>query len=107
MTTHYRTLNVTRYSTKDDVRSAYIRLAKAEHPDIVAKATDKFIEAHEAYKVLCNPQQRAQYNAWLDECFVVCAGCKGRGVKVKQITLKERQIRPCLECHGAGVGEKK
>ena len=103
MTTHYRTLGVTRASTRDEVRTAYILKAKAAHPDVVDKATDRFVEAHEAYRVLCHPEHRRQYNAWLDDTFTLCTVCRGRGVLIKQRTLKERLMRPCTACHGSGV----
>ena len=105
--THYKTLGVTRASTRDEVRSAYIIKAKAEHPDIVDKATDKFIKAHDAYRVLCHPSLRKQYNDWLDDTFALCSVCKGRGVLIKQRTLRERLMRPCTACFGSGVGDHK
>lgn len=102
MTTHYELLKIHRSSTQDEVRDAYLRLARKEHPD-VGGTSDTFHDAHEAYQMLRNPTTRQQYNAWLDEKYGVCGVCKGRGVHVKQQSFKVRLLRPCAICHGSGV----
>jgi DnaJ-class molecular chaperone len=61
MKNYYETLGVTRESTPDEIKRAYRRLASQHHPD---KGGDKikFQEVEEAYRVLSDPQQRAQHD---------------------------------------------
>jgi len=60
----YKVLGVKRDATKDEIKSAYRKLARKFHPD-VNKADDaeaQFREATEAYGVLSDPEKRAMYD---------------------------------------------
>lgn len=45
----YDILEVTRYSTMEEIRSSYRKMAKIYHPDINASGTEKFREINDAY----------------------------------------------------------
>ncbi len=61
---YYETLGVTRDASKDDLRSAYRKLARRYHPDVNkdSDAEQRFKEINEAYQVLNDDKLRAQYD---------------------------------------------
>ena len=62
---YYEVLGIGRNATKIQIKLAYRRLAKKYHPDKNKKdlkAKEKFIEIHEAYETLCDPERRAHYD---------------------------------------------
>lgn len=61
MKDYYKILGVARDATADDVKRAYRRLAMQHHPD---RGGDQalFQDINEAYAVLSDPAQRAQYD---------------------------------------------
>jgi len=73
---YYEVLGVDRNATDEDIKRAYRKLAKKYHPDLNpgdAEAEAKFKEINEAYKVLSDPQARAQYDRFGHE------GLSGQG----------------------------
>lgn len=61
MKDHYRTLGVDRSAAPDEIKRAYRKLASQHHPD-KGGDTQKFQEIEEAYRVLGDPDSRAQYD---------------------------------------------
>jgi len=61
---YYKILGVDKNATKEEIKSAYKRLAKKFHPDInkESDAAEKFKEINEAAAVLGNEQKREQYD---------------------------------------------
>jgi curved DNA-binding protein len=61
MSNHYQTLGVENTASQDDIKRAYRKLASQHHPD---KGGDvqRFQEIEEAYRILSDPEQRAQYD---------------------------------------------
>ncbi len=72
--THYQVLGVPRGATSAEIRSAYLRLARAHHPDHhVADARSEQVaaerrmrEINAAWQVLSDPERRRRYDAELD-----------------------------------------
>ena len=62
---YYEILNVQRTASKDDIKSAYRKLALKYHPDRnkSSEAEEKFKEISEAYAVLSDPGKT--YNAMI------------------------------------------
>ncbi len=61
---YYKTLDVKKTASKDEIKKAYRRLARKYHPD-VSKAGDaeaRFKDVSEAYDVLKDKKKRAQYD---------------------------------------------
>lgn len=61
---YYEVLGIPKTATKDEIKSAYRKLAKKYHPDVNKSpdAPEKFKEVQEAYDVLYDDQKRAQYD---------------------------------------------
>jgi molecular chaperone DnaJ len=61
---YYETLGVARDADKDEIKSAYRRLARKYHPDVnkEAGAEERFKEINRAYEVLSEPEVRARYD---------------------------------------------
>lgn len=61
---YYKILNVNSNASKEEIRSAYKKLAKQYHPDINKSpgATEKFKEINEAASVLGDDSKRKQYD---------------------------------------------
>ena len=61
MKDYYSILGVAKTATADEIKKAYRKLASQHHPD-KGGDTAKFQELEEAYRVLSDPQQRAQFD---------------------------------------------
>lgn len=61
---YYKTLDVPRTATADDIKRSYRKLARKYHPDVSkeANAEEKFKEVQEAYEVLKDPKKREAYD---------------------------------------------
>ncbi len=64
---HYSVLGVETDATRDEIRRAYRRLAKAHHPDVSGDpdSAARFREVNEAYRVLADPERRLKYDGEL------------------------------------------
>ena len=60
----YEVLGISKSASKDEIKSAYRKLAKKYHPDIKhdADATEKFKEVQEAYDILYDDKKRQMYD---------------------------------------------
>jgi curved DNA-binding protein len=61
---YYETLGVPRDASNEDIRKAYRKLARENHPDVNKGpgAEDRFKEVSEAYEVLRDDEKRAKYD---------------------------------------------
>src|SRR5689334_5138726 len=60
---YYAVLGVSCTETDPGIQSAYRRLAKECHPDRAGhQGTQKFLEIHEAYETLSDPEKRRHYD---------------------------------------------
>jgi curved DNA-binding protein len=61
MKDYYKTLNVDKSATADEIKRAYRKLASQHHPD-KGGDTNKFQEIEEAYRTLGDAQKRQEYD---------------------------------------------
>lgn len=64
---YYKTLEVQRNATEQEIKSSYRRLARKYHPDVNKdnpQAADHFKEINEAYEVLGDGDKRRKYDQW-------------------------------------------
>ncbi|MFP4502876.1 MAG: molecular chaperone DnaJ [Candidatus Hydrogenedentota bacterium] len=76
---YYDILGVSKNASKDEIRKAYLALAKKNHPDKTGgdkEAEERLKEINAAYDVLKNDEKRKQYDAELENPF---AGGGGGG----------------------------
>ena len=63
---YYEVLGVSREASRDEIRSAYRRLAKERHPDHTSGSSEEFSLLQEANAVLSDPNRRRQHDEALD-----------------------------------------
>ncbi len=65
---YYKTLNIERNASPDEIKKAYRKLAKKYHPDLnqdkKEEAAEKFKEISEAYEVLADPQKKKIFDTY-------------------------------------------
>ena len=64
---YYKSLDVPRTASADELKAAFRKLARRYHPDVAKgadkkKAEEKFKEINEAYEVLSDPDKRKRYD---------------------------------------------
>jgi molecular chaperone DnaJ len=78
---YYEVLGVSKTASKDEIKSAYRKLAKQYHPDLnhSPDAPKKFEEIQEAYDVLYDDNKRKQYDQFGMAAFEQGASTGGQG----------------------------
>ncbi|UWG96861.1 molecular chaperone DnaJ [Dehalobacter sp. DCM] len=64
---YYEVLGVSKSASADDIKKAYRKIAKENHPDVKPgdkQAEERFKEATEAYAVLSDPDKKAKYDQY-------------------------------------------
>ena len=59
---YYKTLDVEKNATADEIKKAFRKKAHKYHPDKQTGDEKKFKEVNEAYQTLSNEKKRAQYD---------------------------------------------
>jgi hypothetical protein len=64
---HYETLGVPEGASQDEIKSAFRRIARENHPDVASstQAHEFFLKAKEAYEVLSDPDRKRSYDLTL------------------------------------------
>lgn len=62
---YYKILDITEFSTSEEIKSAYRKLARRWHPDVAGSSVEviaKFKEINEAYEILSDSVKKADYD---------------------------------------------
>lgn len=100
MVNHYEILGLSPRATPAEIKSAYRQSARETHPDLAGDA-DRFRALSEAYQVLSDPEQRAQYDAarrdWMSRVGALeCPVC-GHANRVTRRPTERERVR-CWRC---------
>lgn len=78
---YYKTLNIPKNASEDDIKKAYKKMALKYHPDKNKSpgAEDKFKEIAEAYEVLSDSQKRKVYDLGGEEALGGQSAAPGGG----------------------------
>lgn len=102
---HYEVLGVARASKPEEVKEAWRRLARQQHPDAnigAEEATARFAELSGAYACLSDEKAKAVYDAGLAIGTNPCGRCEGDGLVYKQKGFTAREHSVCPDCRGSG-----
>ncbi|MEO6908633.1 MAG: DnaJ C-terminal domain-containing protein [Abditibacteriaceae bacterium] len=77
----YKILGVERSASEKDIKKAYRKLARDNHPDVNKNsgAEAKFKEINEAYQALSDPDKRALYDQWGEQFDKIPPGASAPG----------------------------
>ena len=79
---YYEVLGVSKDASADDIKKAYRKLTKENHPDLHPgdkACEERFKEGNEAYEVLSDPEKRKKYDQFGHAAFDPNAGFGGAG----------------------------
>jgi len=106
MRNHYITLGVCRGDAEDELKKAFRKLAKENHPDQCGNDPAKaaiMAEVNIAWGVLGGGVTRNAYNKRQAALYGTCEPCKGNGFTYKQRGFNGRILSKCPACKGAGT----
>lgn len=101
----WKLLGVHRKSTDEEIRAAFLTLAKKHHPDALKTAKgspDMFPLVNWAHTMLKNSKVRNELLATLKITAKPCAVCTGAGCTSRSKSFHQKIYTACKVCCGAG-----
>ena len=100
--TLYETLGAKPLATSGEIRDAYWKLARTEHPD-AGGTVDRFMVIVQAYSILSDPDKRKAYDTLLGLQMLKCKKCNGAG---SRYSARSALALDCPVCDGLGFVPK-
>ena len=63
MVDYYQVLGVKHTASSKEIKAAYKRLARLQHPDLNSGSAEAFVQLSHARDILVDPKRRAEYDA--------------------------------------------
>lgn len=103
---YYDLLGVSRNADKDEIKSAFRKLARKYHPDVNkdAGAEERFKEINRAYEVLSDPEMKARYDRFGEAGVSSGAGAGAAGVDFGDFSGFANDIFETFFGGGGGFG---
>ena len=102
---YYEVLGVKKDASADEIKKAYRRVTKENHPDLHPgdkAAEERFKEANEAYEVLSDDEKRKKYDQFGHAAFDPNAGVGGGGSpSVSPSSVSSYSARMSSQCTSA------
>jgi curved DNA-binding protein len=106
---HYETLRVPQNATEEEIKKAYWKLTRENHPDVHQQSVLDQRVLNAAYSVLRNRVRRELYDRELallpEQTKPRCGNCKGEGKIYRQQGFTNRIAIVCSECGGTGYAD--
>lgn len=99
----WKILGVNRAMTLEQIRDAYIELARKYHPDASSRDEDRFSIITGAYALLKNKDELHNFLAQLRAIGKSCATCNGKGAVFRSRGITGRTATTCKTCEGSGI----
>ncbi len=89
---YFAILGISPDATRDEIRSAYRRLAKEYHPDHYSGSSERFRDIQEAYSVLGNNRRRREYQHRIRKVPIRRSGTPGTYPEPEPLIPEERSV---------------
>ena len=89
---YFAILGISPEATRDEIRSAYRRLAKEYHPDHYSGGSERFRDIQEAYSVLGNNRRRREYRQRIRKVPIRRSGRLGTYPEPEPFIPEERAV---------------
>ncbi len=99
----WKILGVHRQMEPEDVRKAYINLAKQHHPDAAKRDAKKFSAIAEAYSLLKDRKKLSIFLRQATALYPACTKCHGEGARSENVGFRIKIFKRCDACDGAGI----
>ena len=102
----YKTLGVAKKASDEEIKKAYRKLARDNHPDRNngdEAAEERFKDVQEAYSILSDPEKRKAYDSGGRDLETEVHISFDQAMEGAQVPVSVPLSAPCPTCHGTGA----